>query len=286
MSQIRRAGLSACLILVWLSAAAGQQYTFTTIDVPGAGFTTVQGINTAGDMVGYYGKNSDSGNGFLLRNGIFTLFDYPGAASTRATGINDSGLMIGHTVGTLEQCFTYDGETFKGFHDGNNSATVCYGINNSMFVVGGAGSINSTRGFELRGHRFQNVSPPGIFTYIYDTGINNLGVVVGFTSATHIDAFAFSHGIFTNINFPGATGTEAHGVNDAGTVVGWYSSGASVFGFTLSDGLYSSLSYPGAVYTAPQGINSVGQIVGSYSTDSITWHGFVASPNALPRQPE
>ena len=38
------------------------QLTFTTIDVPGAHYTGVWGINSAGDMVGNYGQdiNSDS----------------------------------------------------------------------------------------------------------------------------------------------------------------------------------------------------------------------------------
>ena len=65
--------------------------TFTTIDVPGAGLTQVQGINSFGDLVGTYGSSSNSaGHSFIYSGGILTLFDYPNAYSTQAFGINDS----------------------------------------------------------------------------------------------------------------------------------------------------------------------------------------------------
>src|SRR5712671_3186210 len=67
--------------------------TFTTIDVPGAGLTVIAGMNSAGDMVGWYSQayNTPS-SGFLLSGGNFSFFDYPRGDSTLAFGINDSGL--------------------------------------------------------------------------------------------------------------------------------------------------------------------------------------------------
>ena len=255
------------------------QLTFTTIDVPGAGLTSVQGINTVGDMVGYYGN---SGNGashaFLLRSGIFTFFDYPGANSTRASGINDSGLIVGYTVGLRERGFTFDGNAFTSIRSGNNTATVTWGLNNAGDIVGGAGTIYTTQGFEMRGGHFKTISPPGEYVYVYATGVNNLGKVVGWDDS---GGFAYSRGKFKTISFPGANQTEAWGVNDSGAVVGWYGIGASVFGFALLDGQYISFAYPGALYTLAFGINASGQIVGAYTFDNITWHGFVTSPLTL-----
>src|SRR6266704_6826511 len=73
------------------------QLTFTSIDVPGAGFVGAEGINTAGDIVGYYAKtNNGPFHSFLLSGGNFMFFDYPGGRSTVATGINDSGLIVGY----------------------------------------------------------------------------------------------------------------------------------------------------------------------------------------------
>src|SRR5437773_12498902 len=90
----------AVFLLFLCVPLASAQLTYTSIDVPGAGYTSVQGINTAGDMVGYYGNTSNGPfHGFLLRGGNFTFFDYPGAGSTVASKINDSGLIVGYTPG-------------------------------------------------------------------------------------------------------------------------------------------------------------------------------------------
>src|SRR5690349_8241131 len=69
--------------------------TFTSIDVPGAQFTGIWGINSNGDMVGNYGQNIEAeSHGFLYSNGTFTYFDYPGQPKTVPYGINDSGLIV------------------------------------------------------------------------------------------------------------------------------------------------------------------------------------------------
>ncbi len=69
----------------------------------------------------------------------------------------------------------------------------------------------------------------------------------------------------TNIDYPGATSTYALGINDTGTVVGWYiDAKPSVHGFLYSNGSYRSLDYPGADGTYASGISANGQIVGWY----------------------
>src|SRR5438105_1064892 len=73
------------------SSVKAATLTFTTIDVPGAAYTGIFGINIDGDMVGNYGQdvNVDS-HGFLYSNGGFTYFDYPGQSFAVPGGINDS----------------------------------------------------------------------------------------------------------------------------------------------------------------------------------------------------
>ena len=254
------------------------QLTFTTIDVPGAGATFVFGMNSAGDMVGLYGKTNynDRYRGFLLRAGQFTSFFYPGALSTWGTGINDSGLILGYASGyAREVSFVYDGTTFTPIKYGSNSATVAWDINNSGDIVGGAGTLGSTIGFELRNGHFKDIAPPGNFTYIYATGINNLGQVVGWTD---YDGFAYQSGKFQTITFPGASQTEAWGINDESVMVGWYAMAPYVNSFVLANGNYNFFSYPGAKQTIAYGITTSGQVVGGYSLDNITFHGFVTSP--------
>jgi probable HAF family extracellular repeat protein len=251
------------------------QLTFTTIDVPGAGFTGAEGINTAGDVVGYYGDtNSGPFHSFLLSGGLFTFIDYPGASSTVATGINDSGVVIGYTGNIRVHGFLYEAGTFVPIRHGTDTATFTMGINNVREVVGGTGTVNTTKGFELRGHTFRKVAPPGSHVYVYATGVNNFGDVVGWDDS---GGFASSHGRFKTIQFPGADLTEALGLNDSGVIVGWYFVGGSAFGFSIINRQYTSFAYPGAKGTLPRGINASGQVVGEYTFDFKFYHGFVTN---------
>jgi uncharacterized membrane protein len=235
-------------------------------------------MNSAGDMVGLYGKNNynDRYRGFLLRAGHFTSFFYAGGHSTWGTGINDSGLILGFaTTDARTVSFVYDGTTFTHIRYGNKSATVAWDINNAGDIAGGEGTPGSTIGFELRNGHFKDIAPPGNFTYIYATGINNLAQVVGWTD---YDGFAYQSGKYQTITFPGASQTEAWGINDGSVIVGWYALAPNVNSFALSNGNYASFNYPGAKQTIAYGISASGQVVGGYSLDNITFHGFVTSP--------
>src|SRR6516225_8913297 len=88
---------AAWILLVGLTGPAKAQYTFTTIDVPGARETFPNGINDAGQIVGYY-----YGHGFLLDvDGSYTTIDVPGAHGTYAFGINASGQIVGQIISDI-----------------------------------------------------------------------------------------------------------------------------------------------------------------------------------------
>ncbi|HMH01049.1 MAG TPA: hypothetical protein VK555_06530 [Terriglobales bacterium] len=256
--------------------------TFTTIDVPGAGYTGVFGINIAGDMVGNYGQsiNGDS-HGFLCSNGSFTYFDYPGQSVTAPSGINDFGVIVGYaskTPGATQVFgFLYDGITYTVLRAPGNPATFASAINNAGWVVGGAGTVYNTWGFEMRNGRYKPINFPGGNIYARARGINNLGQVVGWADS---GTYLYSGGKFKLINFPGADRTVALGINDNGVIVGWYLTGSVGSGFAFRNGKYISFNYPGAVFTAGVGVNTSGQIVGQYQLPDNTYHGFVTSPIA------
>jgi len=290
MASLRRCAFALALLLC-VSFVHAQTHvsdlktinpTFTTIDVPGAGETFVQGINTAGNMVGNYAATLQSpAHGFLSVNGVFSYLDYPGAYDTFTNGINDSGTIVGYAEfsgGTTALGFFYDGVSYTTFHRGNNSGTYALAIDNAGDAAGGSGSLGETIGFELRGNHFKSLSPPGSYVYVYATAINNLGEVVGWTATSVENGFAYKNGKYQTISVSGANDTEAHGVNDGGVIVGWYLMGSSVYGFAVMKGKYVSFGYPGAAGTLPSGINASGQIVGSYTFDFSTYHGFVTSP--------
>jgi len=257
--------------------------TFTTIDVPGASVTAINGINIAGDMVGWY-TNVAGGycpcHSFLLSGGNFTFFDYPGAASTLAYAINDSDLIAGaegDQQNIDDKGFVYDGITFTQVRYRQNTRTILYGMNNAGDLVGGTGTASATKAFLLQSGKFQAIRFPGYYVYAYGAGINNFGDVVGWTTSPYT-SFLLKNGRFQSVSFPGAGETLADGINDNGVIAGWYGMGSSDFGFALMKGKYGSFAYPGAIATFPVGINASGQIVGSYTFDYQIYHGFVTDP--------
>ncbi|HZQ70064.1 MAG TPA: hypothetical protein VFA68_16180 [Terriglobales bacterium] len=283
--------LTISLFFVPLSGAQAPvnsvSFTFTPIDVPGAGFTIVTGINKAGDMVGVYGQDINADNhGFLYSNGIFTFFDYPGMAVTSPGGINDSGMISGFASQIPSQRtsaigFVYDGTSFATLKNSKYAILYCRGINNAGTVVGAAGqTIYATKGFQTRGGNYMPVRFPGQYNYASAEGINSSGAIVGYTaSGIYDNGYIYRNGIFQSIQFPGASVTAAWSINDNGVVVGWYSIPYQCLycGFAYSSGKYVSFSYPGAEGTFASGINANGIIVGSYTMADGTYHGFVTS---------
>src|SRR5438105_4780011 len=91
------ATLAAGGMLAATHPANAAAYTFTTIDVPGAGGTSTraQGINDAGQIVGAFQSPPGSIHGFLDSGGSFTQIDVPGAPRTDASGINATAQIVG-----------------------------------------------------------------------------------------------------------------------------------------------------------------------------------------------
>ena len=80
---------------------------------------------------------------------------------------------------------------------------------------------------------------------------------------------------FTQIDVPGATDTEAYGINDAGQIVGAFGNNTGVHGFLDTGGSYTTIVVPGApLITTAQNINNVGQIVGIFGNNFVQ-HGFL-----------
>jgi uncharacterized membrane protein len=78
---------------------------------------------------------------------------------------------------------------------------------------------------------------------------------------------------FITIDAPGASTTDAFGINDVAQIVGSYNTGDGPQGFLLSGGSYTTLNDPAITspptgsghYTAATRINASGQIVGYYN---------------------
>lgn len=222
--------------------------TFTTIDYPGAAGTTAQGINSQGDIVGsHIGDSSGAASaihGFLLQHGTFTPLNYPGRLGMIAQRINDAGQITG--------C-NHDNDMAESMHgflysDGNWSAlstgmTMGTGLlpDGSLAVGFYNYSTTSGRAYFASGDSMME------FDFPFAGGsaawdISPSGEVVG----QYADAAKKTHGFllipslfdptfgitpvagvnpsyqFVTIDYPGATYTQAVGINASGHIVGSY----------------------------------------------------------------
>ena len=127
--------------------------------------------------------------------------------------------------------------------------------------------------------------PPGKLTMsimnsrIATKSVLMLGAAAGMMMASAA-AMARSSGgyTFTDIRAPGATWTEAYGINDAGQIVGQDSNGS----FLDTNGTFTTVSVPGSASptggvtgTWAYGVNNGGQIVGYYNDTYGYSHGFL-----------
>jgi probable HAF family extracellular repeat protein len=78
--------------------------------------------------------------------------------------------------------------------------------------------------------------------------------------------------------------TTAHGINNAGQIVGTFINAATLeqHGFLYTDGSFSIIDVPGSIYTNATGINDKGQIAGMFG-DATGQRGFIAMP--IPTSP-
>jgi hypothetical protein len=133
-------------------------------------------------------------------------------------------------------------------------------------------------------------------------GINNSGDIVGTyacaalcinpvtgeTSTAGQHGFLLQDGVYTRIDVPGGTLTNARGISEQGTIVGHYNVGAVTHGFTYFEGnyvypidvpaeLFDNPSSP-ARQTLPVRISPQGDIVGCFHEGSqtmTTMHGWL-----------
>jgi hypothetical protein len=302
--QLRRVLIALTVGLCTLAfARAASAFTFTTIDEPSAtDGTFAEGINSPGDIVGYYENGVGSGiHGFLLsHNGTFTSFDVPGSAvtGTMGFGIDDPGEVVGtftDDVGFGEHGFFLSKKGNFTTIDEPNAVfeTDVYGINAAGEIVGtfGDDTGSGVHGFTLdkKGNVTSFDDPAGVdgtegVGVSNDSGNDGKGEIVGF----YYDGLGeFIHGYlrakdgtFTNFDVPGATGgTMPSGISPPGNIVGTFKDGTGSHGFLLDKkGNFTTINVPGAEETNLSGINAQGQLVGFFTDSMGATHGFVANP--------
>jgi uncharacterized membrane protein len=282
--------------------------TFTTIDAPGASYTSASGINDARQTVGTFLDPSSLSHGFLLSGGTFTTIDVPSPFcsgpcppfETEAGGINTAGQIVGaFDLGYwifgyyFMHGFLRSGGKYTTIDVPGAFATQPSGVNDSGQVVGTfvdppylsedwVSISGASHGFLLSRGAFTTIEPDGAFES-GASGVNEARQIVGwFSDVVGTHGFLLAHGTFTTIDVPGATpgSTTAYGINAAAQIVGSFLDATGSHGFLLAAGTFTTIDVPGAIAgtTIAFGINATGQIVGSFVDAKNVVHGFVASP--------
>ena len=267
------------------------EYTAVQIDYPGATFTTIDGINSQGDIVGRYIDAANARRGFQLdKHGMYESLDYPAAVSSSAVGINNLGDVVGEfSDGSRNHGFMLRNGAFSAidFTDGVTEAhsTFAFGVSPSGAVVGEYKMSFKPLGdpghaFLLENGHYSHISPPGAAAAVA-WKINASGQSVGYYMDQQVPSVGHgwrrdANGTYEVFDFPGASFTNARAINESGTIVGLYRDASQrSHGFILEDGAFTRIDYPGAIFTRLSGINSRGDIVGDYRDAGGRTHGLL-----------
>ena len=277
--------------------AAGADYRYSVIDVPGASATAAYRINAQGDVVGRYTDTTGQW-GFLLSAGTFTTIKIPGSNMTLANGINDRGDIVGiYRVGTALHGFLLQGSDVTAIDVPGALATRAFDINARGDVTGEYQDavLRLWHGFSWRDGQFAFFdAPDSNMTSGY--GINVFGDIVGhytLPGSGKMYGYIYRHGEFTTLNHPSSGNRMScgMGIGVHGEVVGHYTDvnafnqdtqSYSIFGYLYQEGAFQTLQAPGARETYATSIAPNGVIAGYFWTyDTATkWtvHAFVAEP--------
>jgi probable HAF family extracellular repeat protein len=128
-------------------------YTFATLDVPGASYasTIPTGINSSGQIVGYFQDAAGNDHGFLFDQGSYTTLDVPGGTGTWAIGINDSGQIVGsyRDAANNDRGFLLDQGSYTILYVPGSYGTYAHGINAAGQIVGYYWDHTGQHGFLL-----------------------------------------------------------------------------------------------------------------------------------------
>jgi hypothetical protein len=249
-------------------------------------FTQLLGINDHGTIAGYYGSGATPANpnrGFTLRlPNTFTSENFPNSAQTQVIAIDNRGDTGGFEVdqaGTTHGFLKRLHGSFQTIDLPGTTFNQLLGLDNQGRAAGYFQDANGVNHAWTRDAHGSFVVPP--IANSQATGINDQGVLVGFTqpTATSSSGFILRDNHVQLLNFPGSVFTQALGENDRGQVVGLYNDAAGTpHGFIFQRGAFRTVDVPGATSTVVNGLNNAGRLVGFFTDAQGNTIGFVGTP--------
>lgn len=271
-------------------ARSPSNYVLQPIAFDGAKGTVAQGINAAGDVVGYYWTNANVYHGFIWRDGEFTTVDYPGAIGTDVRGIGPGGVILGNywnagESGPASHGFTMSRQgEFSALTYPGHLYMIAQRILPDGAIVGCRHDMNTTttmRGIVIADGTYDEIAA---YASMHNGATPDLSLIVGLytnTTAGRTEGYRLQGGVMTPFMIPGSTMTAAWDVNASGAIAGVFMSAGVRHGFVLNGEEFVAVDFPGATDTRAFGINSRGDIVGQYTLGGVI-RGFVGRAGGKP----
>ena len=259
---------------------------FTVFDPPGSMGTLVNGIDTTGDIVGWF--YTATGGECFIRSaaGGFTLFQATHASIIcDATAINSKGDVAGYqsTERSEYGFLRVPSGQIKQFLKLSSGTSTVNGINDSLDIVGSAPDESGLAGFlRLGGGTIATFHAPGDANGTYADSINNKKTIAGY----FIDSSHNGHGFIrsadstlTEFDVSGANSTRAFAINSKSEVTGSYQMGNTDGGYVREpNGQITTFLPNGALITFPLSVNKSGIVAGGYEDQNDITHGFIRTP--------
>jgi PEP-CTERM motif len=264
-------------------------------------FNQALGINSAGEIAGYFGIGSAThpNQGYTVMPPYaqpnFTNENFPGSVQTQVTGINNAGLTVGFYIDTAgaNHGFFFSGTTFTTIDNPLTTATPAFnqllGVNNADLAAGFYNDLaGASHGYVATLGLSPTFTPVNVAgaTSLTATGINDADLVSGFYLNAAGNTLGFlqkedGSGL-VSFEVPGSTFTQFFGVNNNGVAVGdFIDAGGKMHGLTydMLNGTFNSVDDPFGIGTTTfNGINDKGQIVGFYVNSAGNTIGLLATP--------
>jgi hypothetical protein len=176
---------------------------------------------------------------------------------------------------------------FRAVDFPGSTGTFIFALNNAgQFVGAEQDTAGVAHAIFDDGEQLQllDLSPLGPIGRSFALSINNRGDIAGAYRDLAGVAHGYVHhsdGRVSHIDFPGASGTQAFGVNDHGTVIGvYFDAQTHPHAFLRREGVYRNADLPGgaSTFTTPFSVNDLEQIAGEYTTDpNLNGFGYLQS---------
>jgi hypothetical protein len=261
-------------------------------------FNQLLGINDWDTISGYFGSGAaDHPNrGYTLRDSTYRDENFPGSAQTQVTGLNNSNITVGFWADAAGDNFGFYSIGGRWFRSANYpvgdpaqpSVDQLLGVNDADVAVGfytDTNGVNHGYSYNIRARRYETITVDGD-SNVTAAAINNVGAVAGFATnaaGTTEGYLELPGGNVIHLNVPGASSTQALGVNNRDEVVGDYTTGSSTTpnGFIWAPGRgFEMVNDPNGVNgTTINGLNDRGILVGFYMDANGLTHGLIARPD-------